>query len=716
MMKQRPLRPQTIFWFCTGLLIVALAGHLLWVASHAETGFETLRAQWFDAVRELVFRPRVPVSLREPIEQAEFWHGEVDRVLATAPQNDQLAIGAALVLDCPASGYISRYIRRIHSFAGGSQTPDLDYDGITHANKQFEEECKTRCLALAETATKLAPTNEDWWRLRAILLWRHDFYSYDSDPRDPNWQSVLDECALHDPGNALYDYLAAYFLWEASAEIDYSGSTERLIVHDQATFDRGRECFRRGQSKPLFVVGDAGFTAAALFVSAAGIAQAEQPDVVNSRSILYRRSLLLRTVARWQGQLADEAKAAGDFRSALDRHRENLRVYDQVTAVGRSAEYDNILLVCRVGTAAKLVEIVGDFQNELSTYELQVIQSIAERASIDQAVVQQAAQSLANANQLQPSASTFLRNDAGTVALFLSVAALASMVIVVVVLGLIATLLARCNGDSSTAKITVAEHALLLLNALGITVTVFGLAPAGLIGEQTQAWGLTILIVAIPLATVAWAFWTWRRPMRIQFSLRSLMICFFVVSLLLTLVAAMRPVIVSFGTFPFQLKIPALSWQTWDASVLETLIHQVASWLWPVCQWTLYLGPYLTVAIWAAFVATLLQLKSQLRDRRSQRLTPTFRERLGQFGRALRGPCCVLAAIALLAYLLLAPRTIELVEQHFQSQIAFARNPDDHWTNVELAVQAVRANPQLMAEIIDASEFEFPGAGEDETP
>lgn len=708
MVKLDPPRLRIVVWLCTGLLIAMLAGRLLWTASHTETGLETLRAQWVDAVRELAFRPRVPVSVREPIEQGEFWNGEVDRVLEAAPRDAKLTMGAALVLDSPATGYIGRYIRRIHNYPGGGKMPDLDYDGIKQANKAFEKACKTRCLDLAARATKLAPTNLDWWRLRALLLWRHAFYSHDSTPRDSDWETVQEECAVHDPDNSLYDYLAAYFLWEASSEIDYSGNTDRLVVHDQATFDRGREFIRRGQSKPLFVLGDAGFTAIASFVAASGIPKIEQPDVVNSRSVANRRALLLRDITRLQGQLADEAKATGDFRRAVSLHRENLRLYDQFAAAGRSAGYDNTLLVCRAVTAAELVKIANDFPNEFDAAELNEIQTIAERASIDQAVVQQAAQSLATSQQQLTGVS--FNGDASTVVLFLAVAALASSVIALALLGLIAMLLARGNDSSQTAKITVAEHVLLLLASLGVTVTVFGLAPAGMISEQAQAWGLTILLVGAPLAIVAWALWNWRRPTRFQFSLRTLLICFLVVSLLLTLAAVLRPVVVSLHTFPFQLKIPALSCHSWNAAVLETLIRQVASWLWPLSQWTLYLGPYITIAIWATLVATLLQLKIQLRARDSQRTVPMLRSRLRQFGQSLRGPCCLLGAIALMAYLILAPPTLQLVEQNFQSQIAFARNPEDHWTKVERAVQAVRANPQLMAEIIDASKFECPAA------
>ena len=101
----RRSRRRLVFW--GGLLVVflALAVRLAWVASRTETGWETITQQWRDATVGLVLGDHVPVGSLEPIDQAEFWLRETDRILAADPDNAELAMGAALVLDSPAWGF-----------------------------------------------------------------------------------------------------------------------------------------------------------------------------------------------------------------------------------------------------------------------------------------------------------------------------------------------------------------------------------------------------------------------------------------------------------------------------------------------------------------------------------------------------------------------------------------------------------------------------------
>src|SRR5690606_2473370 len=94
-------------------------------------------------------------------------------------------------------------------------------------------------LELAGTAARLEPANIHWWRYYAQLLARCSRFSDDLTPRDPDWVTVLDECARHDPDNALYDYLAARFFWDAAAEVDYSGATAPLLINDTDIFRQG---------------------------------------------------------------------------------------------------------------------------------------------------------------------------------------------------------------------------------------------------------------------------------------------------------------------------------------------------------------------------------------------------------------------------------------------------------------------------------------------
>jgi hypothetical protein len=42
---------------------------------------------------------------------------------------------------------------------------------------------------------------------------------------------------------------------------------------------------------------------------------------------------------------------------------------------------------------------------------------------------------------------------------------------------------------------------------------------------------------------------------------------------------------------------------------------------------------------------------------------------------------------------------LEQVEREFQEKMAFARNPQTHWTNVAEVVQRVRSDEKMMSEL-----------------
>jgi hypothetical protein len=74
--------------------------------------------------------------------------------------------------------------------------------------------------------------------------------------------------------------------------------------------------------------------------------------------------------------------------------------------------------------------------------------------------------------------------------------------------------------------------------------------------------------------------------------------------------------------------------------------------------------------------------------------------------RSLGGPEITLSALALIAYLALVPSVVDAVEQKFQAEIAFARQPDGHWSKVESAVQKVRADVDLMNDLRQSVDVE----------
>jgi hypothetical protein len=638
----------------------------------------------------------------------------VNRLGQQNSNDAECAIGAAWVLDSPSSGYLPKFIKEFHTYPGGSNIPQLDEEEIERAVDAFDSACKAHCLELAAAATKIEPANAEWWRLRAILLWRHAAFVNDDTPRDSNWPELLEEFSRHDPDNALYDYLAAYFYWQSSAEIDFSGNADRLLIKNPEVFARGIDCFERGQKKSIFVIGDAGFPATAKFLRLTDTPLIDHPTIVNSRGIFYRKSILLRDVARWQWLRAEAEAADGDFATALALHGGNVNLYRQFAAAGRSAAYDNILTACRAATTSQLIDLGRKFQDSLSAEELHEIEAVCHQARIDKQVVDLAAQSLSSGNA-QQKAGLRVNSDPWAIALGFSISALLSSAFSLGLVAGISALLTLCSGSELSTRVGVAELALLMLAAIGLTVTLCGLAPAGIISEQVQAWGLTIAVIALPVAFLTWAAWSWYRPSSFKYSLRSLFFLTFVVSLLLTLVALARPVVVSFATFPFQLQIPALGSGGWSAELLESIFRPLGNWMWAIYQWTVYSGPFLTVAIWVCFAAKLLQLKFQFAQRKNDETLPSFRDRLRAFGRSLTLPSLALSAMAIILYFLLFPKFVRDAERHFQSEMAFARNPDTHWQRVENAVQEVRGDPATMSEITDAARVDFSGDKEEES-
>lgn len=212
----------------TALLLFAVliaAARLTFVASNTESGWGFIATQWQDAAFGLFGLGHTLIGDKAPVEQATFWLSEVDRVIAEYPESASVHMGAAWVLDSPGTGFQRDLWRRRYSFVGASPSARMepDLDAISAATDKFREKCVKRCLELAERATQLEPADVRWWRMRALLqfeghgLWTAEYFK----PRNADWLEVLDECKKHDPENALYDYLAALQLWNASASYDW---------------------------------------------------------------------------------------------------------------------------------------------------------------------------------------------------------------------------------------------------------------------------------------------------------------------------------------------------------------------------------------------------------------------------------------------------------------------------------------------------------------
>jgi hypothetical protein len=109
----------------------------------------------------LIWPAEPPVPERDPSEQAEFWLSEADRILQADPNDAALAMGAAVVLDSPSNEYLDRHTV-IGSHFGQPALVIPNKKTLQIDRAKFEAKCRTRCLALAQRAMELDPTNVEW--------------------------------------------------------------------------------------------------------------------------------------------------------------------------------------------------------------------------------------------------------------------------------------------------------------------------------------------------------------------------------------------------------------------------------------------------------------------------------------------------------------------------------------------------------------------------
>lgn len=686
------------FVICTVLLLVSLTCRLVWHAARTETGLETLRLQWRDATWGLLFGKRTPIHSQLPSIQARQWLDEIDRIIAGDVSEAELAMGAALVLDNPSQEYVSKYLKSIGTIPGFGIFPTLDNEGLKEVEDAFEKECKTRCLELAAKATEIDPENVDWWRLRALMLWRYSMHAYDDSPRADNWLEILHEASQHDPDNALYDYLSAHFYWAASSEVEFQSMSERFVVTDTERFARGIRHFEQGQKKVIFAVGDAGYSAVERFLSESAIPITEHEKIVGSRLIHIRRSILLRDVWRVHGYRADAVMADGDVRKAFTMQHENLQMLNQFASVGPSAEYDNVAMTLRVSTTHRLNTLASEHREALRAEEIEETLVLEEKDRLSKKVVEQAMREMAK-NRLRRSTALVSSAIPSAVLSTLVVEISPSLAVILIMLSMLAIPLSRIGSDQELPKIGVVGLILSFVMAFTCTVAVFGLAPSKVVTPATQAWVLTVLLIASPVAVISWIAWNMLSRRAFKFSLRAMLICILGFSVLFGIVAAARPAAESFTQLPFDLSIPALGWEGLDAKSLENAVSHLSRWRWAVFQWTAYYGQYLTIAIWATIVALLLQFKLNRFYSRTKEVRPSFGNFLGAWARSQGRACLALSTVLAFLYLICAPAVNVEIERHFQESIAFAREPNSHWAKVEQAVARVRADHELMDQL-----------------
>lgn len=680
--------PRRVAWTIYAVLVLVLAARAAWVASRTETGWETFALQWKEATLGWFVGEYVRVQDLEPVDQAEFWLAETNRILSDHPNDAALAIGAACVLDKAMSGFSSRYATR------GRWGVDVDHDAIQQAEDKFEELCRKRCLALAAKATELEPSNVNWWRCRALIQFQESWEGL--TPRNSDWQEATEECARHEPDNALYDYLMAWYLWQTSSERDYDVHPIRLTITDSERFGQGVDYLERGVRKSRFVVDDPELAALARFVALSRLPLLEHAEVFADRPSGMRAARIPQHVMNTRAYQANTIVKQGDPAVAVELLRGNWRIDEQVMLTTGSEGW-NLLHLCTHGLAASTFhEFVQRNPGLISRDEEWRIGRAYEEASLTRQVFFAADQNivkLRSGNTL----STASRVPAECIADARAI----SLFVLIAVLAMFFSRSTRAGQRDESFRLGAARHAIAWIAGFAIVFAVLGLAPAEIISHRVQGIVVLVLTAAFAMTCVAMLIWQARNS-KFQFSLRTLLAFSFGVAVVCSLISWSGFGMAEIRGLTDSIHIPARGWQGIDASLLKApLLIQAGRCAWVAIQWWAYSGLAMSglvvlgiIALWHVWRSARLNGQAVFGNWFShprQHIVGTLLE--------VSKSATALAACCLLVYLVATPIVIDDAEAWFRDEIAHIRNPHVYDDLLRVEIAKIKADPVQMAAI-----------------
>jgi hypothetical protein len=665
----------TSFAFSYGLLIVILAMtcRLFWHSWHTETGFTTLRLQWYEAALGLASVEREPLASQRPVKQAEFWLAETERILKQNPDDINMMVGAALLLDRPSPKY---------------RLPKGE--NRTASERAFESLCRDRCLELISTATAKEPENVEWWRLRALLIYPGGYS--DVSVQKPNWRELLDECHQHDPDNALYDYIAANILWKASSKQVYVEHLDQIEVKDAENFALACEYFERGLEKPYFRVGDVGYQVALQIVGESKLLITEYPNYVSGDRFSRKGEIFL-TNWRWQEVRARSAEIAGEFQVATELRRENLRTIEQFSQA-KNGQFRGYARDFRVKTASRMNELARTQPTAFSGERKSEFVAIENTARLRSEVAKEV-----NRIELQQAVKKWkldFPNQADLTIVYMAVSFLPAVTILLMILGASSATISRA-ADNSAVRVGPFQQIFMMFCSLAITGVLFGLFPAGYVGGKAQAEINSNSLIAVAIIILMWAGWTWLRRNNFRFGLRAILILTFALAVLFGLSSAARLFTRIHSGYPLVISIPALGFNEISPENLKWFLGNKVTWRWVLAQWFVYGGHYISIAIWMVFVTVrVFAIKSRWNRNDEATEARGLRYYLAVWFGSLGKPALAWATLTLLGYLALSPLIVDCVDCSIQRELAFARNPDKYWDDYHQRVADLESDPLAM--------------------
>jgi hypothetical protein len=163
---------------------------------------------------------RSPGVQGNPVDQDKYWLPEIERVLTREQRTSELMQGAIWILHAYSGVEIPSPELAVVPGLTGGKDGEWSHESVDTIGKSFRTHRGLQ-LKLATEATSLFPKSPSAWQTRAAV--NCEFYDpeYES-PTALNWRNVLDECQSHDPGNALYEYLAADRLLQEADQLEFA--------------------------------------------------------------------------------------------------------------------------------------------------------------------------------------------------------------------------------------------------------------------------------------------------------------------------------------------------------------------------------------------------------------------------------------------------------------------------------------------------------------
>jgi hypothetical protein len=684
--------------FIVLLLANAILGvRLMRTITQSTTGWEPHFDQWKDIATGLVGMERTALTDKEPEMQARFWLNEVAQ-MKEVDNDPQLAMGAAWMLDAPQFGFIRQHV----GMKGQPDIPglpaswrrELDNDAINVLAETFESLCRDECLNQIETAIRLDSDNVEVWRQRALLLFQTSYMGSDMQPRRDDWLSVLDECAKHDPNNALYDYLAALQLWTSAAEYGWEDGGETLTLKDEEAFHQADVRFSAGLAKPHLKFGDAGYPATMAFLSESSINRPDHLTAAGSRQIDKRARNLMTQIARWQGVRLGIKKQEGKLEAAVVAARKVLRVSDQVTESGNHPSLTGLKLFLRQWSLRNLQSLNRNHPSLLDADESETVARQYGKGQLDSAVLEEVGKRtnvvVTTSNIPNLILTTFLMATAQM------------LIVVLLAMSLLSGLLALLFGKVSSIRVGMGwlRHIAVWLIAIGGSFVILGMCPAEIVSPTVQTWSVrAILEIGFAATTFGLLF-----LVRKRFTMRGAVFIVLAATMLL-------PIVAGVGMISSELEVKSwISPTLWEEtaaiqitpSELQSAMQLSDSkWTWALIQWQAHHGA-LACPLIAAGMLLLWDLIRQIR-----RFSGGYREILrshkrSQIRRAshvVTRSCVVASLVLSLVYLSTAPIVAHSMETHHQVYHERLINPLLIWNEIEVVTAQVESDDSLMAKL-----------------